>query len=66
MKTNLQKFEQLVQEFAEDVSGRCLETSAFIGEVDGKLIRLSVMTKKEAIDQHDFEEINALYNCIEY
>ena len=54
-----------MQEFAEDVSGRCLETSAFIGEVDGKLIRLSVMTKKEAIDQHDFEEINALYNCIE-
>lgn len=65
MKTNLQKLERLVQEFADDVSVRCLETSAFIGEVDGKLILLSVMTKEEATDRHDFEEIDSLHKCIE-
>ena len=65
MKTNLYKLERLIQEFSDETCRRCCETSAFIGETDGKIVRLSVMTKKEALDQHDFEEINDHHRCIE-
>lgn len=65
MKTNLGKLESLVQEFADEVGGKCCEVSAFVGEIDGKIIRLSVMTKKEAAYQHDFEGINENQRCIE-
>ena len=65
MKTNLSKLERLIKEFADETGGICCEKSAFIGEIDGKIVRLSVMTKIEALDKHDFEEINDHHRCIE-
>ena len=65
MKTNIVKFESLLEELASETGGRCCEVSAFIGKINGKVVRLSVMTKKEALDQHDFEEINEHHRCIE-
>lgn len=65
MKTNTVKLESLIEEFADETGGGCCEVSAFIGEINGKIVRLSVMTKKEALDQHDFEEINDRHRCVE-
>ena len=65
MKINIVKLESLIEEFSAETGGRCREVAAFIGEIDGKVVRLSVMTKKEALDQHDFEEVNDHHRCIE-
>lgn len=65
MKTNIVKFESLLEELASETGGRCCEVAAFIGEIDGKVVRLSVMTKDEALGQHDFEEIDERHRCIE-
>ena len=65
MKTNLSKLERLIKEFADETGGICCEKSAFIGEIDGKIVRLSSQTKIEALDKHDFEEINDHHRCIE-
>lgn len=65
MKTNIVKLESLIEEIADETDGRCCEVVAFIGEIDGKVVCLSVMTKKQALDQHDFEEINERHRCIE-
>lgn len=64
MKTNIVKLEGLIEEFADETGGGCCEVAAFIGEIDGKIVRLSVMTKKEALDQHGFEEINDRHRCV--
>lgn len=65
MKTNIVKLESLIEDFAAETGGGCCEVSAFVGEIDGKIVRLSVMTKEEALNQHDFEEINEHHRCIE-
>lgn len=65
MKTNLQKFEAIVEELIANTTGPCCESSVFIGEIKGRVIRLSVMTKREAVDVHDFEGLNENRTCVE-
>jgi hypothetical protein len=64
MKTNIVRLEKIIEELSNDVIGRC-EATAFIGEVDGNPIMLTVMSKDEAIHSHDYTGTPVNCKCIE-
>lgn len=65
MKTNLVKFENLIEELSRDVGGSCCEASVFIGEIKGKPVKLTVMSKSEARESHDYNGVLSEHDCIE-
>lgn len=65
MKTNLVRLEELVEELAADVGGSCCEASVFVGEIDGKVIHLRVMSKREATESEGYEGLNDNFKCFE-
>jgi len=65
MKTNLVRLEKLIEEMALDVTGACCEESALVGEIFGKVVKLTVMSKAEAIDSHDYAGTLKKYRCFE-
>lgn len=55
MEIDSEKFIALLRELADGIiSGPACESSVFIGEVDGCPVRVAVMSRQEAKDEHDF------------
>ena len=67
MKVNAQKLEALLIELAKTTGyeHRCAATSVFVGEIDGKLVRLSIMEQKHAKDNYDYTGPGEMCICIE-
>lgn len=65
MQLNLLRLERLLEELSRDVGGSCFEASVFIGEIKGKPIRLTVMSKSEARESHDYSGVLPEHECIE-
>jgi len=54
-----------ISSLAKDVGGWCSAASVFIGEVDGKPVRVEVLRMAEAVEEHDYEGTAVQYNCLE-
>lgn len=64
MKIDNEKLQKIIKQMSKETSGMCAETSVFIGEINGKPIRLSVMTSNEAEEEHYFEGFKDKFVCI--
>lgn len=58
MNINVDKFDSILVELATDVGGMCCESAVFIGEINGKPVRLSVMSLDQAEEDHDYHGTN--------
>lgn len=62
MNINVDKFYQVLNELNKDIFDyggiSCPSASVFIGEINGNPVRLTVMTEKEATEEHDYECTN--------
>lgn len=47
MKIDSKRMREIIEDLAGDVRGPCCEASTFIGEVDGKPVRVTVMSAEE-------------------
>lgn len=64
MKIDGEKLKEILKDLANDVGGMCAQSSVFIGEIEGRPIRVSAMSKEEAEEEHDFEGTDATYQCL--
>lgn len=54
MNINTEKLLRILKELEQDVNDvcMCVESGVFIGEINGKPVKLTVMTSDEAIEAH--------------
>ena len=64
MSINVERIRSIIKDLGNDTAGSCCECSVFIGEIDGKPIRISVMSKHEAEEAHDYEGTLDKFNSI--
>lgn len=65
MKIDNEKLEAVLKSLASDVGGMCTAASVFIGEVNRKPVYITVMSKKEAREEHDYEGTPPKHLCID-
>lgn len=61
MNINVEKLGKLIEELSIDVQGGHCESSEFIGEFPGQVIRISVI----AVDDHGLDCLPERFRCIE-
>ncbi len=62
---NTNKLESILTNFSNDIDGITVERSVFIGEINGKPVQITVMSKSEAQIEHDYEGTRPEYDCFE-
>lgn len=55
MEISVEKLSDIIKKLEEGTKDCCIESAVFIGEVNGKPIRLSVLQKSEAEDVYGYE-----------
>lgn len=64
MKIDIEKFEGTLKQLVTDVNSHCCQSSVFIGEVNNRVVMLTVMSKVEAVDGHNYEGIKEQYEVV--
>lgn len=64
MTIDVKKLTDMLEKLNENTRGSCCESSAFIGEINGKPVRLTVMQIDEAVDEHYYEGTRAEHACV--
>lgn len=68
MKTYIdsEKLYQILCDLQQDVGTAlsCTESSVFIGDIGGKPIMVTVMSKREAESEHGYSSVDPAYKCV--
>ena len=64
MQIDVDKLSNLINELSVDCVNHCVESSVFIGEIDDNVIRLTIINKGEAIEEHDFTGVIDGFKCM--
>jgi len=65
MNINLEKLARTINELERNTRNACCESAVFIGEINDKPVRISIMSNDEAVESHDYEETLDKFNCID-